>query len=75
MRRFRWFGGRYGMNGSELRMDREIVDSLLCLLDESVAVDLPAQLLGLAIDLLECLVDRDGPDRHGELRIIHSRVA
>jgi len=36
-------------------VDREVVDALLGLLDEGVAVDLPGELLGGA-DLLQCLV-------------------
>ncbi len=46
-------------------MDGEIVDALLGLLDERVAVDLPGQVLGDAADLLQRLVDRDGADRDG----------
>ena len=45
-------------------VDREIVDALLGLLDQRVAVDLPRQLLGLAVDLFERLVDRHRADRH-----------
>ena len=43
---------------------REVVDALLALLDQRVAVDLPGQILRTAADLLERLVDRDGADRH-----------
>jgi len=46
-------------------VDGEVVDALLRLLDERVAVDLPRQLLGTAADLLERLVDRNRPDRDG----------
>ena len=45
-------------------MDGEIVDALLALLDERVAIDVPAQLLGNAADFLERLVDRHRSDRH-----------
>ncbi len=48
-------------------MDREVVDTLLGLLDERVAVDVPGEVLGLAADLLERLVDRHGADRHGRV--------
>ena len=46
-------------------VDGEVVDALLGLLDERVAVDLPGQVLGPAADLLERLVDRHRADRHG----------
>src|SRR5690606_41928300 len=42
----------------------EVVDTLLALRDQRVAVDLPGQLLGLAVDLLQRLVDRHRADRH-----------
>ncbi len=45
-------------------VDREVVDALLRLLDQRVLEDLPGQVLGLAVDLLERLIDRHGPDRH-----------
>ncbi len=45
-------------------MDREIVDALLGLLDQRVAEQFPGQLLGLAADLFERLVDRHRADRH-----------
>src|SRR5262249_28524518 len=44
-----------GVNG-------EIIDSLIALLDESVAIDFPGEFLGLAADFLECLVNGDGSD-------------
>ena len=54
-------------------VDREVVDALLGLLDQRVAVDLPRQVLGLAVDFLERLVDRHGADRHR--RIAHDPFA
>ncbi|CAM5629117.1 hypothetical protein SGLAM104S_10279 [Streptomyces glaucescens] len=51
-----------------------VVHALLGLLDDGVLVDLPGQLLGLAVDLLERLVQRHRADRTGELRSTHSRV-
>ena len=48
-------------------VDGEIVDALLGLLDQRVAVDLPVQVLGDAADLLQRLVDGDGADRHGRV--------
>ena len=46
-------------------VDGEVVDALLRLLDQRVAIDLPGQILGPSADLLERLVDRDGADRDG----------
>ena len=46
------------------RVHREVIDPLLGLLDERVAIDLPRQILGTSADLLERLVDRDRADRH-----------
>ena len=45
-------------------VNREIVHALLGLLDQRIPVDLPGQLFRTAIDLLQRLVDRHGPDRH-----------
>ena len=41
-----------------------VVHALLALFDHGVAVDLPRQLGGIAVDLLQRLVDRHGADRH-----------
>src|SRR5579864_8925845 len=45
-------------------MDGEIVDALLALLDQRVAIDLPGELLGHAADFFERLIDRHGADRY-----------
>ena len=45
-------------------VDGEVVDALLALLDDGVAIDLPGELLGPPADLLERLIDRHGADRH-----------
>jgi hypothetical protein len=45
-------------------VDREVVDSLLALLDQGLAVDLPGEILRAAANLLERLVDRHRADRH-----------
>ncbi len=45
-------------------MDGEVVHALLGLLDQGVAEQLPGQVLGDAVDLLQRLVDRHGTDRH-----------
>ncbi len=44
-------------------MDGEVVHALLGLLDQGVLEHLPIQLVGLAADLLQCLIDRNGTDR------------
>ena len=45
-------------------VDGEVVDALLRLLDERVAIDLPRQVFRPSADLLERLIDRHGADRH-----------
>src|SRR5207247_2913052 len=45
-------------------VDGEVVDALLALLDQRVLVALPVELDGIAVDLLQRLVDRHGADRH-----------
>ncbi len=45
-------------------VNREVVDTLLGLLDQRVAKDLPRQLFGLAVDFFERLIDRHRADRH-----------
>src|SRR5690606_1668912 len=45
-------------------VDGEVVHALLRLLDQGVAEDLPGQLLGAAVDLLQRLVDRHRTDGH-----------
>ncbi len=44
-------------------MDGEIVDALLSLFDQGVAIDFPGQVLGDTVDLFQGLVDRHGADR------------
>jgi hypothetical protein len=53
----------------------KVIDPLLCLFDQSVPIDFPGQFFRAAADFFERLINRNGPDRHGELRMIHSRVA
>src|SRR4051794_30685129 len=48
-------------------VDGEVVDALLGLLDQGVAVDLPGEFFGAAADFLEGLVDGDGADGHGRI--------
>ena len=45
-------------------MDREIVDPLLRLLDQSVTIDLPGQFFSFSTNLFECLIDGNGSDRN-----------
>src|SRR5207237_717536 len=45
-------------------VDGEIVDALLRLLDQRVAIDFPGKVFRLAVDLFQRLVDRHRADRH-----------
>ena len=45
-------------------MDGEIVDALLALLDQRVAINLPSEILSDAIDLLQRLIDRHRANRN-----------
>src|SRR3974390_2290736 len=57
-------GGEVDVPEPHARMDGEIVDALLALLDQRVLVALPIELDGISAHLLQRLVDRHGPDRH-----------
>ncbi len=57
-------GGHRHIAQQHAGVDGEVVHALLGLLDKRVAVDLPGQVLGDAIDLFQRLVDRHGADRH-----------
>ena len=57
-------GGHRHVAQQHAGMDGEVVDTLLGLLDERVAIDLPGEIFGPAADLLERLVNRHGADRH-----------
>jgi hypothetical protein len=57
-------GGERDVGQAHAGVDGEVVHALLGLLDQRVAEDLPGQLLGAAVDLLQRLVDRHGADRH-----------
>ena len=59
--------GQRDVGQPDAGVDGEIVDALLGLLDQRVAVDFPGQVLGDAADLLQRLVDGDGADRHGRV--------
>ena len=57
-------GGQRDVGEPHAGMDREIIDALLGLLDQRVAEQFPGQVLGLAADLFQRLVDRHRADRH-----------
>ena len=57
-------GGEVDVAEPHAGMDGEIIDALLALLDQRVLVALPVELDGIAVDLLQRLVDRHGSDRH-----------
>src|SRR5918992_535430 len=48
-------------------VDREVIDPLLGLLNQRVAVDLPGEILGFATDLFEGLINRHSPDGYGRI--------
>ena len=48
-------------------MDGEVIDPLLGLFDERVAINFPGQFLGAAADFFERLINRHGADRHGRV--------
>ena len=58
-------GGQRHITQQHTRMDGEVIDALLSLFDQGIAHDLPGQVLGFSIDLLQCLVDGYRADRHG----------
>jgi hypothetical protein len=57
-------GGQRHIAQQHAGVDGEVVDALLGLLDQRVAEQLPGQVFGDAVDLLQRLVDRHGTDRH-----------
>ena len=55
-----------GMNSQQdARVNGEVIDALPGLLDERVAIVLPREVFGIADDLFEGLVDRNGADGDG----------
>ncbi len=46
-------------------VDREVVDPLLRLFDQRIAIDVPGEVFGHAADLFQRLVNRHGADGHG----------
>ncbi len=58
-------GGERHVVQAHAGVDGEVVHALLGLLDQGVAEHLPGEVLGLAVDLLQRLVDRHGADGHG----------
>src|SRR5690606_31144331 len=57
-------GGEVDEGQAHAGVDGEIVDALLGLLDQRVAVDFPAEVFGDAADFLQRLVDRHRADGH-----------
>src|SRR4029078_730926 len=57
-------GGQWHVCKAHAGVDGEIVDTLFALLDQRVLVDLPVELAGVAVRLLQRLVDRHGADWH-----------
>src|SRR6266404_1128064 len=56
-------GGQVDVGQPHAGVDGEVIDALFALLDQRVLVDLPVEFYGIAVDLLQRLVDRNGPDR------------
>ena len=56
--------GQVDIGQTHAGMDGEIVDTLLALLDQRVAVNLPGQIFGNAIHFFQRLVDWHRADRH-----------
>ena len=48
-------------------VDGEVIDALLGLLDQRVAIEVPRQFLRAAADFFQRLVNRHGADRHGRV--------
>ena len=57
--------GQMDILQTDAAVDREIVHALLALLNQRVAENLPVECLGLAVHLLEGLVERYGADGNG----------
>ena len=58
-------GGQRNVRQAYAGVDGHVVHALLALLDDGVAEDLPGQVFGDAIDLLQRLVDGHSADGHG----------
>ena len=56
--------GEVDIGEAHARMDGDIVDALLALFDQRVAVDLPGEVLGDAVHFFEGLIDGDRADGH-----------
>ena len=57
-------GGQRHIAQQHARMDGEVIHALLGLLDQGIAEDFPAQVLGDAINLFQRLIDGYRTDRH-----------
>ena len=58
-------GGKWHILQQYARMDGHVVHALLALFDDSVLVNLPGELGGVTLHLLQCLVHGDGTQRGG----------
>src|SRR5690606_18181124 len=61
------FGGHGYVTQQDAGMYGEIIHSLLGLLDQGIAVDFPGQILGLAVHLIQVLVNGHGADGNGRI--------
>ena len=57
-------GGERDVSQQHAGVDGHVVDTLLALLDDGVPVGVPGEVLGLAVDLLQRLIDRHRAHRH-----------
>ncbi len=58
------FGGHRDVRQTHAGVDGKVIHTLLALLDQRVAVNLPGQLFGFAVDFFQGLINRHGADRH-----------
>ena len=58
-------GGQWHIAQQHARVDGHVINALLALFNNGVPVDLPGQRIGVAIDFLQRLVNRDRANRDG----------
>src|SRR5688572_33168409 len=61
------FHGQRDVPQQHSRMNREVIDSLLGLLDQGVPIEFPREVFGPPSAFFESLVDGYGSDRHGRI--------
>src|SRR5205823_9647174 len=59
------FGGERDVTKQHASMNRKVIDTLLALLDERVAIDFPAQFFSATTDFFQGLINRHSTDGHG----------